>query len=453
MNGAYSIAKGYDINLEGQPSLDVVDIPDSSLVAVYPLEYSGLKQRLKVREGDRVKRGSELIENKNNENFKICAPASGTVKSIVRGARRFVEKIVIETDAENSAESFGKVPADKITGLSRDVVLDQLVRTGYLAYIRQRPFGGIADVSSHPKSIFINAMNTAPFLADAGVIARDDQEGLQAGVNLMTVLTEGDVHMCVGADADDILGKVENAKIQRFKGKHPAGNTSVHISRVAPMDITDIIWTVRAVDLVQIGRLFLDGVLPAKRIISLGGPGVKSDKCRHYRVRVGGDLSGLLSDAVNQGEQRIINGDVLSGTVMEKGCHLRLQQSSITVVPEGRTRRFLGWLEPGFNRMSFTRLCASTFMGSRKWSLDSHTNGGVRAMVLTGYYDKVMPMNIMVDYLVRAVLAGDTDEAISLGILETVPEDFALCEFICPCKIEIQDIVARGLAMIEEEGI
>lgn len=451
----FVVKKGFDIGLEGKPSEELGSAPDVSEVAVYPLEFEGVRQRLKVGEGDTVKAGSELIENKKNKNFKICAPASGAVKKITRGERRFVEKIVIELDGRPAEQLFDACPADRIRDLSRDDILGRLLSTGYLSYIRQRPFGGIADVEVVPKSIFVNAMNTAPFQADAGVVTGAEPEAFQAGLDILGQLTEGDVHLCTDAGAKAILKNAKNVTIHTFGGPHPAGNTSVHISRVDPMLPADIVWTVRAVDLVWIGRLFLDGRLPESRIVAHGGPGFRPEARKHIRVRTGACLGELLPGFIDVDKPRIINGDVLSGTVMESdNPGLRFHQSAINVLQEGRERLFLGWMEPGFNQFSFTRLCASTFFGRhRTWAHTTNRHGGERAMVLTGHYDRVMPMNIMVDYLVRAVLAGDTDEAIKHGILETMPEDYALCEFICPCKMELQEIIRKGLKQIEQEGI
>ncbi|MFC1496886.1 Na(+)-translocating NADH-quinone reductase subunit A [Verrucomicrobiota bacterium] len=450
----FKIKKGFDIKLAGKPSLDVVDWPNSGISTLYPLEFTGVKQRLKVKEGDVIARGAELLEDKRNERFKICAPAGGNIKSIIRGARRFVEEIIIEVDTEKAPVQFKNYQLNETNSVTREDIIDQLLRTGYLSLIKQRPFSQIADIKAKPKSIFVNGMNTAPFQANADVVVEDDTEGFQAGLNLLTQLTDGAVHLCVSTNSRNTIKSVENVQVHTFSGPHPSGNTSVHISRIDPIKPTDIVWTVKAVDLLLIGRLFLDGVLPASRIISIGGPGIKEEGRKHYRMNIGGELEPLFSRHIQEGEQRVINGDILSGTKIEQNGGLRLHQSSITVIPEGRERRFLGWTMPGFNLLSFTRTVASSWLGGKKsWTLNSNMNGSVRAMVLTGHYDKIMPLNIMVDFLVRAVLAKDTDEAISLGILETDPEDFALCEFICPSKMELQDIIRKGLADIEEEGI
>jgi Na+-transporting NADH:ubiquinone oxidoreductase subunit A len=450
----FRIKNGFDIDLAGKPVGEIEDIAGSGRVAIFPLEFDGLKQRLKVQEGDKVLRGSELMENKADPDFKLRAPAAGEVVQIVRGARRFVEKIVIAVDADGGAEEFGKFSADKLLKLGRDDVLAQLTTTGYLALIRQRPFGRMADASVTPKSIFVNAMNTGPFQADAEVVAGADPTAFQAGIDLLNCLTDGKVHLCVGENAGNTLKGVGNVELHTFKGAHPAGNSSVHIDRVDPMSPTDVVWTVKAVDLVGIGRLFLDGKLPETRIAALGGPSVRAGKFRHYRMPVGAELKPLFDEMLCDCESRVINGDVLSGSTMPAEPYLHFGQSAITVIPVDRERHMLGWTMPGFTLFSFSRLFVSSWLPrSAPWRLGTSLHGEERAMVLTGNYDKVMPLNIMVDYLVRAVLAEDTDEAISLGILETLPEDFALCDFICPSKIEVQEIIRDGLHQIEEEGI
>jgi len=450
----FKVKKGFDIGLAGKPATEIADLPPSATVAVFPLEFEGMKQRLKVAEGDVVSQGSVLMEDKAHEAFKLRAPAGGTVTQIIRGARRFVEKIVITVGDASEPERFDTFAPEAIASLDRSVVLDQLITTGYLSLIRQRPFSRMVDPSAQPKSIFVNAMNTGPFQADAEVVVGDDPVAFQAGLDLMTRLTEGSVHLCVGANAGEALNAAQNVQRHTFSGPHPSGNTSIHIDRVDPMVPTDIVWTVKAVDLVPIGRLFLDGVLPATRIVALGGPSVKSDANKHYRVRTGGELARLLAESLDDGAHRVISGDALSGIEVPGDAHLRFHQSATTVIPADKERYFMGWTMPGFKQMSFSRLFASTWLpGEHDGKLGTNMHGEERALVLTGNYDKVMPLNIMVDFLIRAILANDTDEAIALGILETDPEDFALCDVICPSKVEIQELISRGLRQIEEEGI
>jgi Na+-transporting NADH:ubiquinone oxidoreductase subunit A len=450
----FIVKRGYDIPLAGKPSTDVAEVASSATVVVCPLEFEGIKQRLKISEGDVVRQGSELMEDKAHPAFKLRAPAGGTVVEIVRGARRFVEKIVIKVDPASQPEFFQKFSPDAIASLDRQVVLDQLVTTGALSLIRQRPFSAMADVSATPKSIFVNAMNTGPFQADAETVVADDPAAFQAGLDLLSCLTDGAVHLCLGDNAGPTLKAAQGATSHGFSGPHPAGNTSVHIAHVDPMAPTDIVWTVKAVDTVVLGRLFLDGALPLSRIISLGGSDVKAGANKHYRVRMGGDLKPLMDEALAEGDHRIVAGDVLSGTSIPLDSHLRFHQSAITVITADPERHFMGWTMPGLMQMSFSRLFVSSWLpGKRKWKLGTNLHGEERALVLSGHYDKVMPLDIMVDFLIRAVLAGDSDEAIAHGILETDPEDFALCDFVCPSKVEIQGIIRQGLQQIAEEGI
>ncbi|MCE9616660.1 MAG: Na(+)-translocating NADH-quinone reductase subunit A [Lentisphaerae bacterium] len=450
----FTISKGFDIRLVGRPADALTDLLDSPTATVYPLDYTGIKQRLLVNEGDVVKRGAALVEDKRNPLFKIRAPAGGTISSVVRGDRRLVEQIVIRIDRQEGVETFKSFAPDQVAKAGRRAILDQLVTTGYLALIRQRPFSRMANAAKRPKAIFVNGMATAPFQADPGVAVRHDPAAFQAGLDLLTQLTEGAVHLCVGPKAGPELTAAQNVQVHTFRGPHPAGNSSVHISRIAPMQKGDILWTVKAADLTLIGRLFLDGTLPQASIVSLGGNGVQEGARRHYRMRIGGSYSALLRNALLPGESRVIAGDVLSGQRVASEGSLRFGQSALTVIPEGRERRFLGWLALGVDRLSFTPAYLSSWISrGQSWALNTNRNGGERAMVLTGHYDKVVPLNIMTDFLVRAVLAGDTEEAIKLGLLEVDPEDFALCDFVCPCKMEIQDIIRRGLEQVEAEGI
>ena len=451
---AFKVRQGFDIALAGKPSTDVVEGPSSPTVAVHPLEFEGMKQRLKVGEGDVVRQGSELMEDKTQPAFKLRSPAGGTVVEIVRGERRFVERIVIAVDEASDPERFQSFTPKAMGSLDRRVILDQLVTTGMLSFIRQRPFSHMADVSVVPKSIFVNAMNTGPFQADAETVVQEDAAAFQAGIDLLTRLTSGTVHLCVGDNAGDALKAVARVTPHHFTGPHPSGNTSVHIDRVDPMAPTDIVWTIKAVDVVLVGRLFLDGVLPSTRIISLGGSDVKPEAQHHVRMRMGGELKPLLKDALCDGEHRVIAGDVLSGLKIAEDSYLRFHQSAITVITADPERYFMGWTMPGLRQMSFSRLFASSWLPfKREWKLGTNMHGEERALVLSGNYDKVMPLNIMVDFLMRAVMAGDTDEAIAHGILETDPEDFALCDVICPSKVEVQEIIRDGLRQIEEEGI
>lgn len=446
-----------DLPLAGRPAATVADALATSTVCVVPGAFGDIKPRLLVAEGDTVKRGTPLFYNKRNDALKVCAPAGGKVRSVQIGQRRSIRQIVIEVAGREEVESFRKYRPEELADADREELLAHLQRTGYLVFIRQRPFSRMADPKTRPKSIFVNGMATAPFQADLHVAVRGNEAAFQAGLDALTRLTDGKVHLCLAAGAAEPSPAVTGAKnvaLHYFSGPHPSGNTSVHIHHIDPIEPHDVVWTIRGVDLILIGRLLLDGALPASRVIALGGPGVRAGSAGHYRVRMNTSLEAVLDGRLADGEQRIVAGDVLAGTKVGRESHLGLTDSSITVLPEGRERHLMGWIAPGLNVFSRSRTFLSKwFTPNRTWALDTNMHGSLRSMVLTGLYDRYLPMDIMADFLVRAVLAHDVDEAIKLGLLETDPEDFALCAFACPSKMDLVGIIRRGLAEVEKEGI
>ena len=446
-----------DLRIKGAPMPAIASALGARFVSIYPPEFVGVKPRLAVKEGDAVKRGAMLFYDKRNERLKFGSPAGGRIDAITLGPRRVVTEISIEISENEELETFNRYSAEDILTLSREEVLEQLLETGYLAYLLQRPFSRIADPKVLPKSIFVNGMNTAPFQADIHVAVTGDEAAFQAGLNVLTRLTQGAVHLCLAEHPVHVSSAALEAKrvrIHRFKGPHPAGNSSVHIHHIDPIAPGDKVWTIKAVDAIQIGKLFLEGVLPATKVIAVGGTGIRESNRQYYRMRIGGELEGLWKEILSEAPVRIISGDVLSGTQIGRGERLRFYSSSIAAIPEGRERRFLGWLWPGWGQYSASRLFLSTwFRRAESWDLNTNLNGSHRSMVMTGIYDKYVPMKIMVDYLVRAALAHDTDETVKLGILETDPEDFALCSYVCPSKMDIMGIVRNGLLEVEEEGL
>ena len=456
MAAPIKIKKGLDLRLKGAPKPEVVDAPWRGEITVCPTEFEGVKPRLKVKEGDPVKRGGLLFGSKRYTSLLFRSPAGGTIRSIVYGKRRSLERIVIDMADQEESETFKTYDPKEVSGLSRDEVLGHLLDTGCHALIKQRPFSRIADPGVKPKSIFVNGMCTAPFQADANVAIRGHEAAFQAGLDALSCLTDGDVHLCLSHDADNAaaLKDAKNAKVHTFSGPHPSGNTSVHIQSIDPYRLGEVIWTIKATDLLLIGNLFLQGEAPTTRIVSVGGPGVVEEGRKYYRVRIGAPLAALLDGKDAAEEQRILYGDVLSGTQVGPDAVVRFLGDSITVIPEDRERHFMGWLAPGLASFSESRTFLSRWLRpANVWTLGTNEHGGHRAMVLTGLYDKYMPLNILVDYLVRAVIAHDTDEAIKLGILETAPEDFALCALVCPSKTDLVGIIRKGLDEIETEGI
>lgn len=454
--GSFTIKRGLDIKLAGAPEATVVDALDAATLSVSPADFKGMKPRLDVAEGAQVKRGSPLFHDKFNPALRACAPAGGTVKSIVLGPRRALERVVIQVDAKAAAESYPKYQAAQIAALKREDVLKALTESGLIALLQQRPFSRLPDLAATPKSIFINAMATAPFQVDSNVAVKGSEAEFQAGVDALSRLTTGKVHLCLDARAQNAQAftGVKNAEVHTFKGPHPSGNTSVHISRIDPIKPHDVVWAIKAEDVISIGHLLLKGEYAGTKIVALGGHGVKDGQRKHYRVRIGTSHQHLLSGKLAEGELRVIRGDALAGTKTGADDFVRLTDGAITVLPEDRERHLLGWMMPGFKVFSASKSFASSWLPAPKsLSLGTNQHGELRPMVLTGLYDKYMPMNIMVDFLIRAILANDTEEAVKLGLLEVDPEDFALCAFACPSKMDLVSIVKKGLQDLEKEGI
>lgn len=455
----FKITKGMNINLAGAPESLMGQAPDVAQVAVYPTEYVGMKPRLNVKEGDVVKRGAALIYDKKNPDFCICSPAGGRVSQIVYGKRRLLERVVVDIDVSNEqVESFQSWTTEQLLKVDRSALLSLLQKTGLIALLVARPFSRMAQASVIPKSIFVNGMSTAPYQPDINYAILGSEHLFQAGLNALTRLTDGKVNLCLAGDANNVsaLKDAQHVDVHYFTGPHPSGNSSVHIHKVDAIRPGDVVWTIKAQDVILIGHLLTKGEYPSHRVITIAGPGVKKGSAKHYRVRLGGNLSKLVSATVESGEMRLIGGDFLSGTAVPADGFLRFYDRGITVLPEDRERHFMGWLVPGVNRLSASRTFVSKWFGldkSRSWALGTNQRGELRPMVITGLYDKYVPMNIMVDYLVRAALAKDADEAIALGLLETDPEDFALCSFVCPSKMDICSIIRKGLDQVEKEGI
>ncbi len=449
------IRKGLDLPFSGAPASEVTEGPASPTIALQPAEFDGLKPRLLVKEGDRVRRGTAIFLDKRNELFRVVSPAAGTVKSIVYGPRRWIESVIVEVSGADEAESFGRLSPGQISSLSREKALATLQATGLLALIRQRPYSVIANPAAAPKAIFVNAMAVAPFRADANAIVRGDEASFQAGLDVLARLTAGKVHLVLSGrpDVSPALTGARGVEIHRFSGPHPSGNTSVHIHHIDPIRPGDVVWTVRAADVPLLGRLFLTGEVPSHRVIALGGPGIAAESARHYRVRIGAALAPLLAGRTAGNDLRIIVGDALGGDQMKADGHLPYGASAVTVLPEGRDRLLLSWANPFTSAFSASRLYLSSWFGGRK-SWPMHTNvGGERAMVVTGLYDRYLPMRIMTDFLVRAVLAKDWEEAVKLGLLELDPEDLALAAYVCPSKVDLVGILRNGLAEARAEGI
>ncbi len=447
----FKFRKGYDIPLAGAAAKDVVDAPKPATVALKPTDFRGVKYRLLVNEGDAVKVGTPLVRSKSREDWRFASPASGTVKAIVRGRRRVLEAIIIEPDAEPQYESFTSYEPAQLAGLSKADALTLLLEAGMLHLFRQRPYDLAANPDDEPRDIFISGFDTAPLAADTAIILAGNEAAFQAGLDVCSTLTRGQVHLAARPQAPAAISDAKNVEVHRFSGPHPAGTVGVQIHHVKPITSgRDIVWTIGVQGVIMLGRLFLTGRIDTRTVVALAGAGVNAPQ--YYRTVAGAAVAALIADALVDGENRIISGDVLTGRKIEADGHIGFYDNLISVIPEATESEFLGWTLPGFKKLSWFRGFASRLRPGRTLSQDTRLAGGRRAMVATGIYESVLPMDIMPEFLVKSCLAQDIEEMEQLGIYEVTEAEVALCEYICPSKTDIQQIIRDGLTLMQKEG-
>ena len=444
------ITKGLDLPIAGLPDQQRIDDVAVSRVAVKGEEYNGLRPSMAVKEGDRVVKGQLLFEDKKIPGVRFTAPASGTVSAIHRGERRVLQSVVIDVDGDESL-SFTAYPTDALATLPREAVAAQLVESGLWTAMRTRPFSKTPAPGSVPAAIFVTAMDTNPLSADPQPIILAQREAFDAGLTVLTRLTDGKVHVCQSSGGK--LGGHPQGQVtfNQFTGPHPAGLVGTHIHFLEPVSLQKQVWHLNYQDVIAYGKLFLDGVIWTERIIALGGPQVKHP--RLLRTCLGADLDALLVGELHEGENRILSGSVLNGT-QASGPHAFLGRFhlQVSVLKEGREKELLGWVAPGRDKFSITRTTLGHFLKKKLFNLSTDTHGGERAMVPIGNYERVMPLDILPTMLLRDLLAGDTDSAQALGCLELDEEDLALCTYVCPGKYEYGPVLRHVLTQIEQEG-
>ncbi len=449
MSNNIDLKKGLNIPIKGsaKPVVSKTVVPDT--VAIAPSDFKGLLPRLLVKEGDRVLAGSPVLADKKNPDILITSPVSGTVKEIVRGEKRKLLEVLIGTDSEQEYLDFG---CKRPESLGRDEVRTALLQSGLWAAIVQRPYGILADPAVKPKAIFISAFNTAPLAADTEFVLGDDFAAVQAGVNALSKLTDGGVHVSLKNEnySSTPFHKLENAILHTFSGKHPAGNVGVQISHIAPIQKDETVWTVSLLMAAAIGKLFLKGRYDLSRKVAVCGPAAVEPS---YVETVPGMPMKELAACFCEGDIRVISGDILTGRNAGKDGYLGFFDNQVTLLKEGTDTELFGWAKPfRFNQFSSTRSYFSWLLPKKQYDMDTNLHGGPRAFVMSDeYYAKVLPMDIYPLYLIKACLAGDIDKMEQFGIYEVLPEDLALCEYIDPSKNYIQDIVQRGIDLMIQE--
>jgi len=448
MSATIKLKKGLDIMLQGQAGRVLSEEFQSSLYGVKPIDFPGLIPKLSVKPGDLVKAGTPLFSDKIHTEVKFTSPVSGRVYSIIRGERRKLLEIIVEKSG-NEFEDFGK---EDVTRLSRDQVKAKLLASGLWPAIRQRPYNIIAHPEDVPKAIFISGFDTAPLAPDYNFIVENISASLfQSGINILSKLTDGKINLVLNGktSSPDILKNATGIDVSWFSGPHPAGNVGVHIHHLNPINKGEIVWIINIQDILTIGRLFVEGIYRPEKIIALAGSEVLDPK--YYKILAGTSIAGIVRNNIKPGNLRYISGNVFTGTKIEADGYLGYYDSMVSVIPEGDYYEFFGWAKPGLNKFSFSRTFASKLIPGRLFRLDTNMHGGHRAFVMTGQYEKVVPMDIYPMQLLKAILAEDIDMMENLGIYEVAEEDFALCEYICPSKMEIQSIIRKGLDIMIKE--
>lgn len=443
-----TISKGADIKIKGSAERVYANISNSKYYAVKPTDFHLLTPKMLVKVGDYVKAGDVLFCDKNNDSIKFTSPVSGFVSEILRGEKRRILHVLIEAESEIKYKNFEKKnPAD----LEKKQIINQLLESGLWPLVRQRPFSTIANPSDSPKAIFISTFDSSPLAPDNDFIFHGDENLFQLGLDIITQLCDGTTHLNLDGNANPakVFRDAKGVQINNIFGPHPSGNVGVQISHIDPINKGDIVWYLSPQDVLTIGRFFRDFKYDASKIIAFTGPKVK--KPRYHRVIQGTSINRILDKNIYDGEKRYISGNVLTGTTIKSDGYLGFYDFQVTVIAEGNYSEFFGWLLPGLHKYSLSRTFFSWLSRKKEYDLDSNTHGEERAYVMTGQYEKYMPIDIFPVQLVKAILIEDIELMENLGIYEIDAEDFALCEYACTSKIPVQSIVRRGLDIIKRE--
>ncbi len=441
------IKKGLDIKLVGVAEKTTTKSSLSSIYAVKPEDFHGIIPKLIAKEGTEVKAGDALFHLKSDDRILFPSPVSGKVVEVIRGARRKVLAVKISADATQAHKDFGTKDASK---MSADEVKNYLFAAGCWPFIKQRPYDVVANPNQAPKAIFVSAYASAPLAADLDYTLAGKEAELQAAITAVSKLTEGKVHVSVGAKSNSSLSKLKGVELHKVSGPHPSGNVGTQIAKIDPINKGEVVWVITPQDLVVIGELLLTGKLNLTRTVALTGS--QFNKPQYVTAIAGASISDVTANNLKEDNTRIISGNVLSGKEVKADEFLGYYDNQITAIPEGDDYEFFGWNKPIFNKISTSRaLTFSWLTPKKKYDLNTNTNGEHRAFVVTGSYEEVFPLDIYPMQLLKAFMYKDLDEMEALGGYEVAPEDFALTEFICVSKQPHQKIIREGLDLMREE--
>jgi len=448
--GLIKIKKGLDIPISGKPEQVICKKKEIKKVALVGYDYIGIKPAFAVSVGENVKLGQLLFRDKKMPCVRYTSPGTGKVIAINRGPKRVFESIVIELKGTDEV-TFDCFSEENLKSLKIEKIKSTLIESGLWTCLRARPFSKIANPDTKAHSIFVTAMDTNPHAPLIEKIINRNRKDFVNGLIVLSKLTSTRVFLCKAQGADIQIPNLDFLSVEEFSGPHPAGNVGTHIHFLDPVHINKIIWYVNAQDVIAIGKLFLTGRIFVERIISLAGPSVK--KPRLLQTRVGASINDIIEGELKEEKNRAISGSVLSGrdAVGTTGFLGRFHHQ-VSVLKEGREREFLGFLNPGFNKFSAMNIVLSKLFRHKKFGFTTSLNGGERAIVPVGIYEKMMPLDILPTFLLRSLIVDDIEQAEKLGCLELDEEDIALCTFVCPSKIDCGSILRRNLTIIEKES-
>ena len=446
MANLVKLRKGLDINLKGKPAREMLDVKPAAGYALCPDDFTGVTPKVVVKEEQMVKAGEPLFIDKNHPEVKFVSPVSGKVTLVERGARRKVLSVRVAAEG-NEVVEFGK---KSVASLSGAQVKEALLEAGLFAFFKQRPYDVVPSPEVAPRAIFVSAFDSQPLAPEFEYVLNGQEADFQTGLDALAKMAP----TYLGVSAKQTSAALKEAKgvtVTVFDGPHPAGNVGVQINHTAPVNKGEVVWTLGAEEVIFIGRLFNKGQVDLTRTIAVAGSEVKTPA--YARVKVGAQIASVLKGRLAEGKNlRIVNGNVLTGDKSSLEGFVGAHATELTVIPEGdNVHEMLGWIMPRFDQYSTSRSCFSWLLGKKEYTLDARVKGGERHMIMSGEYDRVFPMDIMPEYLVKAIIAGDIDRMEALGIYEVAPEDFALCEFVDSSKLELQRIVREGLDALRKE--
>jgi Na+-transporting NADH:ubiquinone oxidoreductase subunit A len=450
MSQTVRIHKGLDIRLKGEAEKKISISHLSPTICISPLDFHGLNPKLVVKEGDSVKAGDAIFFDKAHESVMYCTPASGIVKAIVRGEKRRILQVLIETGSE---QVYRQSDPMNVGNASAEEVKTSMLANGLWPLVKQRPLDVVADPNQSPKAIFVTAFDSSPLAPDFNFVLEGREKDLQAGLMALSKLTTGKVHFNINPDQSTTFSGLTGVEINNFSGKHPAGNVGTQIHHIDPINKGEFTWTLNAIDVAIIGHFFNTGKFDLTRTIALTGSEVSNPQ--YIKTLPGTPIESIVKGNVKGEHVRYISGNVLTGERKQFNEYLGYYHNQVTVIPEGDQYKFFltkGWLGLGFDKFSNSRLFPTFLLPkSKKFVLDTNTNGEERAFVVTGELDRVFPFDILPMQLVKAAITNYIDGMENLGIYEVAPEDFALCEYVCTTKIDIQDKIRQGLDVIAKE--